>query len=114
MLKVTHLYTYPIKSCRGISHSSIELNSQGMYGDRQLAVTHDGEIITQLKLPALASVVPNLNASGGIQLGAEGHGSEDFTIATEGDNLTVDIYGNSVQTIIQSNAINQWTQFEVI
>ncbi|MEH6589440.1 MAG: hypothetical protein V7746_04230, partial [Halioglobus sp.] len=49
----------------------VALNEQGIIGDRQLAVISEGEIITQLKLPGLAKIVPERIADHHLRLSAE-------------------------------------------
>lgn len=58
---VKALTTYPIKSCAGIAHQSINLNALGLTGDRQLMLVDDeGVFLSQRKHPKMALIVPEL------------------------------------------------------
>jgi uncharacterized protein YcbX len=64
-LRVTALYTYPVKSCAGITHDQILLTATGPLFDRRWMIGHDeGEKaltqITQREQPKLALVQPTL------------------------------------------------------
>ncbi|MBW2464555.1 MAG: MOSC domain-containing protein [Deltaproteobacteria bacterium] len=57
MMRITELYLYPVKSCRGISVSSVHVGRRGPTGDRRFMVVDDaGEFITQRQEPRLALV----------------------------------------------------------
>jgi uncharacterized protein len=58
---LTHIYTYPIKSCGALSHTRIELDARGPVWDRRwMIVDTDGIFITQREIPALALVQPQI------------------------------------------------------
>ncbi|MEO8606369.1 MAG: MOSC N-terminal beta barrel domain-containing protein [Chloroflexota bacterium] len=58
-ITLTHLYTYPIKSCGSLSHKEIALDARGPLWDRRWMVTDgDGKVITQRELPAMALIQP--------------------------------------------------------
>ena len=72
MTRVTGLFIYPVKSCRGIALDEAEVTATGFAHDREwLVVDRHGVFMTQRDWPALArvevSVVP-----GGIELAADG------------------------------------------
>src|SRR6185503_19548941 len=56
---LSHIYTYPIKSCGALSHSRIELDARGPVWDRRwMVVDADGLFITQREILALALIQP--------------------------------------------------------
>lgn len=57
-LKVTGLFVYPVKSCRGISLSSAQLEKTGLAWDRRWCVVKQatGRFVTQREHPKLALV----------------------------------------------------------
>jgi uncharacterized protein YcbX len=64
-LRVAGLFTYPVKSCAGLSHDSIELDARGPLLDRRwMVVDADGVFLTQRELPRLAVVQPRREAEG--------------------------------------------------
>jgi uncharacterized protein YcbX len=58
-LQITALNIYPIKGCRGVPVTSVEVDRLGLVGDRRLMlVDPDGRFISQRESAALATVVP--------------------------------------------------------
>ncbi|MCC7448158.1 MAG: MOSC N-terminal beta barrel domain-containing protein [Anaerolineae bacterium] len=58
-IMLTHIHTYPIKSCGALSHTRIELDKRGPVWDRRwMVVDSAGVFITQRELPALALIQP--------------------------------------------------------
>lgn len=57
--RISALYTYPIKSCAGLSHELMTLGERGLTHDREwMIVDSDGMFITQREIPALALATP--------------------------------------------------------
>lgn len=74
---VSELFIYPIKSCRGISVSSLLIGETGPVGDRQWQIVDaDAQPVTQRTAPMLATVVVE-QVGEGLRLSADGHGSVD-------------------------------------
>ena len=60
-LRITGLFSYPIKSCAAVAHASAELDSLGLPWDRRwMLVDPDGAFVTQRTEPSLARVQPQL------------------------------------------------------
>jgi len=58
---LTHIHTYPIKSCGALSHTWIELDKRGPVWDRRwMVVDSEGVFVTQRELPALALIQPQV------------------------------------------------------
>ncbi|MEO0564089.1 MAG: MOSC N-terminal beta barrel domain-containing protein [Chloroflexota bacterium] len=58
---VSALYTYPIKSCGGLSHNSIMLTDMGPKYDRHWVLAEpDGMFITQREYPKMALIQPEI------------------------------------------------------
>jgi uncharacterized protein YcbX len=59
---LTDLYTYPVKSCRGIRHDRVRMDGTGLADDRHwMLVRPNGRFVTQRELPRLALVTPALD-----------------------------------------------------
>jgi uncharacterized protein YcbX len=59
---VTDLYTYPVKSCRGIRNDSARVDATGLADDRHwMLVRPNGRFVTQRELPRLALVLTALD-----------------------------------------------------
>jgi uncharacterized protein YcbX len=57
VIRVSALHLYPIKSCRGVAVSAMELDSRGPAGDRRwMVVDERGRFLTQREEPSLALV----------------------------------------------------------
>ncbi|MBI1278234.1 MAG: MOSC domain-containing protein [Anaerolineaceae bacterium] len=58
-MHVSALYTYPIKSCAGLTHQTIGFDQRGPLWDRRWVVTDsDGMFYTQRELPPMALIQP--------------------------------------------------------
>jgi uncharacterized protein YcbX len=58
MIRVSGLYIYPIKSCRGIALAEAEVGDRGFVHDREwMVVDPDGKFMTQRGWSAMARVV---------------------------------------------------------
>ncbi|HTU68478.1 MAG TPA: MOSC N-terminal beta barrel domain-containing protein [Steroidobacteraceae bacterium] len=60
---LTDLYTYPVKSCRGIRRDRARLEPTGLADDRHwMLVRPNGRFITQRELPRMALILTSLDA----------------------------------------------------
>src|SRR5512139_1304238 len=72
MIRVSRLFIYPVKSCRGIALDAAEVTATGFAHDREwLVVDRHGVFMTQREWPMLARVEVSAVA-GGIALAAAG------------------------------------------
>ncbi|MBV6522637.1 MAG: putative protein YcbX [Gemmatimonadaceae bacterium] len=99
MITVTQLHVYPVKSCRGVSIATMELDDRGPIEDRRwMVVDADGRFLTQREHPRLALVSVELTDEG-VRLSAPGHSSTmvsrplptgtDFVTHVWGDEVAV-------------------------
>jgi uncharacterized protein YcbX len=64
-VRVSALYTYPIKSCAGLSHEQIALGKRGLIHDREwMVVDAGGMFITQREIPRMALIKPTIDSGG--------------------------------------------------
>lgn len=75
-MHVSALHLYPVKSCRGLSVSSAELDDHGFVGDRRFMVVteDDGMFITQRSHPRMALIETSLTPTA-LFLSSSGRGS---------------------------------------
>lgn len=75
-MHLSALHIYPVKSCRGLSISSAELDDHGLVGDRRFMIVTaaDGLFITQRSHPRLALIATALDPNA-LTLSTSGHGS---------------------------------------
>ena len=71
-MHISALYTYPIKSCAGLTHTTISFDTRGPLWDRRWVVTDaDGMFYTQRELPPMALIQPSFE-EGALVLNAPG------------------------------------------
>ena len=64
-MKVLSAWLYPVKSMRAVAASSLELDDQGIVGDRRwMVVDATGKFVTQRTVPALVRLQPELKTGG--------------------------------------------------
>lgn len=64
MPRVSGLFIYPVKSCRGLALPTAEVDALGLVGDRRfLVVDGDGKFLTQRTHPRLARIATALDAT---------------------------------------------------
>ena len=65
MVEITGLFTYPVKSCRGIAMTEAEIGPRGFLHDREFLVVDDADqFLTQRTAPDLATVDISTTPSG--------------------------------------------------
>jgi uncharacterized protein YcbX len=61
---LTDLYTYPVKSCRGLRHDRLRLDDTGLADDRHwMLVRPNGRFVTQRELPRMALIRASVTAA---------------------------------------------------
>lgn len=72
MIRVSGLFVYPVKSCRGVALEEAEVGATGFVHDRRwLVVDRHSTFMTQRDWPVMARVAVTV-AAGGLQLAADG------------------------------------------
>jgi uncharacterized protein YcbX len=75
MPRVTGIYVYPVKSCRGLALASANVDARGFVGDRRfLVVDAEGKFLTQRAHPRMALIGTALTDDQ-LVLSSSGHGS---------------------------------------
>lgn len=98
MARVSGLFIYPVKSCRGLALREATVDAWGFAHDRRyLVVTPEGQFLTQRALPRMALIETELRA-GGLALASPGHGEIALPPAGTEPRLprTVTIWKNTV------------------
>ena len=82
MLRLTALYLYPVKSCRGLAVTSAAVDAHGLAGDRRfLVVDAGGRFLTQRAHPRMALIATTLT-SDALTLSSPQHGSVSIPLAS--------------------------------
>ncbi|MEZ4669597.1 MAG: MOSC domain-containing protein [Anaerolineae bacterium] len=109
MIHVTALHTYPIKSCAGLTHTSIELDARGPLWDRRwMVVEPDGMFVTQRELPRMALIQP---AFEGDQLRLTAPGMSELCIPLAHDaapTRTVTVWESVCQAWDEGGTAAEW------
>lgn len=98
MSRVSALYIYPVKGCRGVALERSSLDRLGLEQDRRFAlVGEDGVAVTQRDFPLLATIAPRVGDALHLDLGGLGAVClpfASFTAAT-----VVDVWGKRVPAL---------------
>ena len=107
-LRITELWVYPVKSCRGTAVDHAEVSARGLRWDRHwMIVDETGRFLTQRDLPAMATISPVLTSS---TLVLRAPGRPDLELpqgATEGD-AVVTVWRDTVRAQRASEAADRW------
>jgi uncharacterized protein len=109
-LHVASLHIYPIKSCAGISLTSVELDSRGFQYDRQwMLISSDQGFLTQRQQPKMAMIKPHLTQT---HLILNAAGMSPISLSLESNpakkrELTR-VWNTDVMSSDQGNAVAAW------
>lgn len=108
MIRVSALFRYPIKSCRGAPLEEAALDPRGIVGDRRLMVVDpEGNFLTQRQLARMALIVPRLD---GDRLSVQAPGTSELTVrcGNEGPRLEAQVWGDRCLAVDQGGAAAEW------
>ncbi len=116
-MQVSHIFLYPIKSCRGISLNKAQIKPQGLTDyeqqkiyDRQfMLVDEKGKFITQRQYPQLATIKIEIN-NNNLYLSSEENNIGTFEVipSNEGEQIKVDIWRDKTIAIDQGDEVANW------
>ncbi len=107
-VRVTGLFRYPIKSCRGQALAVADFDARGVLHDREFVVVDaGGKFLTQRQVPRMALIVPELVA-GGLRVSAPGMEPIAFTRQVEGRRIAVEIWKDEAGGVDQGEEIAGW------
>ena len=108
-MRITALNTYPIKGCRGVAVTSVDVDHLGFVGDRRLMLVDDrNHFISQREVAALTVVVPRLDRG---MLRAEVADRAPLTVEIDPDATSRDVtvWGdNAITAADQGNEAASW------
>lgn len=108
-IEVAELYTYPVKSLKGIALDQATLTAKGLIHDRRwMVVRSNGQFVTQRDLPRLSLVGTSLEKSG-VRLSLEGHGAITIPFNTAGgERIQTRVWGTLCETLDEGEEISRW------
>lgn len=106
-MRVTGLYTYPIKGCYRNEHDEAQVEPWGLAGDRRfMVVSVEGAMLTQRDVPELVRVRPRYEGEK-LVLTADGH--DDLTVVGGPAQLIdTNVHRTRLQASLVSVAADEW------
>ncbi|NEQ49067.1 MAG: MOSC domain-containing protein [Leptolyngbya sp. SIO3F4] len=110
LIKLSGLYTYPLKSAAGIELSQTQVTTRGLLHDRRWMICdHKGKFLTQRKLPKMALIQVSIGENLCLSIrGADDEALELAAVPSEPDVLHVDVWGDSCVAWSMGNEVAQW------
>ncbi len=111
-MRITALYTYPIKSMAGISLPRARVEKRGLAYDRRwMLVDRDGLFLSQREIPQLALLLPDFSVDSLI-VRHRYEGLEPLAIPLQpgkkAEELEVQVWGNKCQALRVSIEADEW------
>jgi uncharacterized protein YcbX len=106
-MHVSDLYIYPIKSCRGLQLSRVEVTPKGFRWDREMMLVDvKGKFLCQRQHPRLATVEVQLEEDR-MTLVA-GDRSLTFQPSLKGEKMAVEVWADRTMAIDQGDKVARW------
>ena len=104
---VSGIRIYPVKSCRGIDLTEVDVGPTGLAGDRRWQVVSGGAPVTQRTKTILATVHTEL-IDGGVRLSAAGAGTLEVAEPTAADLETGSLTGLPIRAADAGDEAAAW------
>ncbi|UNH31746.1 YcbX family protein [Moellerella wisconsensis] len=109
MIKLSRLYTHPVKSMRGIRLSHTVASKSGVTFDRNFMITTpEGKFITARRYPQMLLFTPSMLNHGLYLQAPDGESATILYQDFENDQRPTEVWGNHFSAKIAPEAINQW------
>lgn len=107
-VRVTGLFRYPIKSCRGQAITTADFDARGIAHDREFVIIDaHGKFLTQRQVPRMALIAPEL-VDGGLRVSAPGMEPITFSRQIDGKRIAVEIWKDEAGGVDQGDEIAEW------
>ncbi|AOM40655.1 YcbX family protein [Xenorhabdus hominickii] len=109
MLALSRLYTYPVKSMRGLQLSHSLVNESGLTFDRNFMITTlDGTFITARQYPQMLLFTPTM-LNNGLYLQAPNRESATILYADfKEERFPTEVWGNHFTALVAPDLVNTW------
>jgi uncharacterized protein YcbX len=108
-LRITDIWRYPVKSCRGERLTAATVEPWGLRGDRRwMLVDSDGEVVTAREYPPLVLVTPLIDAVGGIRLSTTGLPDLDVPAPSVTSQVPVSVWRRPLTAALASDESAEW------
>jgi uncharacterized protein YcbX len=111
MLRLSALYRYPLKSCKGEPLQQVGLDRLGLDGDRRWMLVDEasGRFLTQRVVGKMSQLSALWNADGGLTLSAPGHSAIDIALPVSDAELRgVTIFKDSLRVPDAGDEAGAW------
>jgi uncharacterized protein YcbX len=113
MTHIHSLYTYPIKSCRGMAQQNVTVERRGFTHDRRWIIVdrkQDNKFITQRSHGRLARIETSVDAQGALMLSV--NGQEPITIVPprHGNDMIIPMWKETAPAYDVGDAAAAWLQ----
>ncbi|TNE84224.1 MAG: MOSC domain-containing protein [Deltaproteobacteria bacterium] len=106
-MRVSELWMYPVKSCRGVRVRSARATRAGFVDDRRfMVVNEEGVFLSQRRYPALATVVAQLHDDI-LELAARGS-TVRVSRQPSGERREVEVWGERVEAVDCGGLVASW------
>jgi uncharacterized protein YcbX len=112
-IEISALYTYPIKSCAGLSHDTRTLDKRGLAYDRHWMIVTPaqgtGLFLTGRENPKMALVQPSFEGNE-LVISIPNHGSMRVPLVQDVSKMPVEVvvWDDVCQAIDEGNAVAEW------
>ena len=107
-MKVSGLFVYPVKGCRGVAVEAVGVGDRAMENDRRfMVIDADGTFITQRKRPEMAMIEASVSGDV-LQLAAPGRTPLSVETRAEGDTRGVAVWDTPCDVVDQGDAVAAW------
>jgi len=107
MITINELYTYPVKSTKGIHREKVEVSTTGLYNDRMVAIIDsNNRIVTGREHPKLLLLSTELTDTV-IVIDAQIH-MVTFRLPQEGFQLELKLFRNKIMGLPFNTEANDW------
>jgi uncharacterized protein YcbX len=108
VVRVTGLFYYPVKSCRGIAVDAVTLDRRGIVDDRRLMIVDEwGRFVSQRSHRLLALVEARLDGDS-LSLSAPNMSPLTISVAKQGSTKTVTIWYDECESVDQGRDAAAW------
>lgn len=107
--RITSIFYYPVKSCRGIAATSVEIVERGIKNDRKWVVASaDGKALTQREFSQMALIEAVVEDDGNLVVKAPGRPAFLVKHQSEGAASSVDVWGNQCAGVDEGDEVANW------
>lgn len=107
-MRISGLFVYPVKSCRGIALDEVEVGEQAFVNDRRFMVIQpEGKFITQGLRPVMAQIEASVHGDV-VELDAPGRQPIRVEARTTGERQAVSLWGTPCEVVDQGDEVAAW------